>query len=343
MAAAISIDFLHPVLLTIAGCAALGSSWVVPSEIRTRRWWPWLAVAVGCVVAALTALVGLVPWFGKIHLAAYAVFMVAGFGVAFLVIRRPAAIIGVSAHNLLDCFLIAIVLGIVGARARYVYERWPTFLREAHGDVHRALVAAADLDAGGAVWYGGLLLATAGIAWYARYRRIPALAFADIVLPAVIAGLAVGRIGCLFNGCCYGAPTAMPWGIACARYPGQVVHPTQIYESLACALLAFGLLWFWRRRRRDGQVTFWAVVGYGLWRFTNEAMRGDHDAFAFGGAMTTSQATSAEMVLAAIVGAVAIGWYRRTTPAAATRAALVPGSRHAVEQPQPTQDGSRAS
>ena len=329
MAAAIAFEFLHPVLLTVAGFAALGFSWVVPADLHRRRWWPVLALAVGSVVAVVAALCGLVPWFGQIHLAAYALFLVAGFIVSFVVIRPRALAIGISQQTLIDCFLIAVVLGVVGARARYVYERWDTFLHEAHGDVHRALVAAADLDVGGAVGYGGLLLATVGVWLYARYRRVRTLAFADAIMPGLIAGLAVGRFGCYFNGCCYGAPTSMPWGVTCAHYPGQMVHPTQIYEALACAILASALIWFWARRRSDGQVTFFAMAGYGAWRFVNESLRGDHDAFAFGGAVTTSQATSLELILAALVGAAVIRWYRRTHPQAAELAAMVPGSRHA--------------
>ena len=329
MAAAIAFEFLHPVLLTVAGFAALGFSWLVPVEIQRRRWWPLLALAVGAVVASVAALCGLVPWFGQIHLAAYALFLIAGFLVALVFIRPRARAIGVSQQTLIDCFLIAVVLGVVGARARYVYERWDVFLRDAHGDVHRALVAAADLDVGGAVWYGGLLLATLGVWMYASYRRVRTLAFADAIMPGLIAGLAVGRLGCYFNGCCYGAPTSLPWGILCAHYPGQMVHPTQIYESLACSILAAALLWFWSRRRSDGQVTFFAVIGYGAWRFINESLRGDHDAFAFGGAVTTSQATSLQLILSAFIGAAVVIWYRRSHPQAAQLAAAVPGSRYA--------------
>ena len=329
MAAAIAFEFLHPVLLTVAGFAALGFSWLVPVEIQRRRWWPLLALAVGSMVAAMSALTGMVPWFGQIHLAAYAIFLVAGFVVSFVLIRPRTRAIGVSQQTLIDCFLIAVVLGVVGARARYVYERWDTFLLDAHGDIHRALVAAADLDVGGAVWYGGLFLATVGVWFYALYRRVRTLAFADAIMPGLIAGLAVGRFGCFFNGCCYGAPTSMPWGITCAHYPGQLVHPTQIYEALACGVLAVALMWFWSRRRYDGQVTFFAVVGYGAWRFMNESLRGDHDAFAFGGAVTTSQATSLELILAAFIGAAVVRWYRRTHPHAAELASAVPGSCHA--------------
>ena len=335
MAAAIAFEFLSPVWLALAGFSAFAFSWLVPGVIHARWWWPWLAAAVGAGVASLAALVGLVPWFGRLHLAVYALFLVAGFVLAFVLARRPTRLNGVSQQTLIDTFLIAMVLGVVGARIRYVYERWDVFMANAHGDVHQALVAAADLDAGGAVWYGGLFLATVGVWLYVRYRRIPTLAFADAILPGLVAGLAVGRIGCFFNGCCYGSPTDLPWGVSCAHYPHQLVHPTQLYETLACAMLAAGLLWFWYRRRHDGQVTFIAVVGYGAWRFVNEALRGDHDAFAFGSTITTSQATSLELILAACIFAGVIGWYRRRHPSAAQRAGLVPGSRHAMPAPAP--------
>ena len=76
-------------------------------------------------------------------------------------------------------------------------------------------------------------------------------------------------------------------------------------------------------------MTFFAVIGYGAWRFINESLRGDHDAFAFGGAVTTSQATSLQLILSAFIGAAVVIWYRRSHPQAAQLAAAVPGSRYA--------------
>lgn len=334
MAAAIAFDFLHPVLLAAAGFSALAAGWAAPPAWRSARWWPAVAVGAGAAFAALLALIGAVPWFGKLHLAAYAACMIGGFALAFLLTFRRAPLIGMSRAQLTDAFLIAVVLGVVGARIRYVYERWDQFLANAGGDLHKALVTAADIDRGGAVWYGGALLATIGISIYLRHRRIPLLAFADIALPALIGGLAVGRIGCLLNGCCYGAPTDLPWGISCAHYPGEAVHPTQVYESIACAVLAGILYWAWGRRRRDGQIAFWGVVGYAVWRFGNEALRGDHDAFAFGTGLTTSQATSIWLVLGAMVLATVVGAWRRRHPEALAAASRVPGSRHAPSSTQ---------
>src|SRR5207244_3785073 len=61
-------------------------------------------------------------------------------------------------------------------------------------------------------------------------------------LPLALA-MAVGRLGCFFNGCCYGTPTDLPWAVPFA-VDGQVVlcHPTQIYESLFHVFMVGGLL-----------------------------------------------------------------------------------------------------
>jgi phosphatidylglycerol---prolipoprotein diacylglyceryl transferase len=329
MTTVVSFPFLHPVLLTFGGVGAVVMAWSGPVAWRDRPWWPLASLATGAVLAGLIGAVGLVPWFGELHLAVYAICMLGGFLLALLLMRRRAPIIGMSSQMVIDCLVIAIILGVVGARLRYVYERWDRFLADAGGNVQQALVIAADLDRGGAVWYGGVLLASIGILAYLWWRRIAWLPAADLMMPAILAGLAIGRVGCWFNGCCYGAPTTLPWGVTCVHYPGQLVHPTQLYETAACLVLAAILWWFWRRRRSDGQVTILGLIGYGLWRFANESMRGDHDVFALAGRMTTSQFTSVLLVVGALLLALVLWWRRNWSSALAERATQVPGSRYA--------------
>lgn len=52
----------------------------------------------------------------------------------------------------------------------------------------------------------------------------------NLFAPAVAIGVAIGRLGCFFRGCCYGKPTDLPWGVNFGD--GVLRHPTQIYESL---------------------------------------------------------------------------------------------------------------
>ncbi len=50
-----------------------------------------------------------------------------------------------------------------------------------------------------------------GLFWWRR--RVPLLATADLIAPSMLLGLALGRVGCLLNGCCYGGPCDLPWGV----------------------------------------------------------------------------------------------------------------------------------
>ena len=291
MAADITVPFLHTAVLVTSA-----AGFAVLLRLLPVDWSPWKVWGVAALGGALlgggAAWIGLVPWRGELHLAAYAGFLLAGFGLAWWLLQRRAAQLGLQSRQMSDAVLLALVLGIVGARARYVWERWDA-LHVQHGDAVWSV--ALDLDRGGAVWYGGVLLATLGIIVLFRRWRAPLLTAADVVLPAVLMGLAIGRVGCFVNGCCFGAPTDLPWAVACPRPPHGPVHPTQLYEALMVVALGAGLWWWWTPRRLPGLVAALAMMGYGIWRFANESLRGDHDAFTVWpvvGRITTSQGTS---------------------------------------------------
>jgi phosphatidylglycerol:prolipoprotein diacylglycerol transferase len=83
--------------------------------------------------------------------------------------------------------------------------------------------------------------------------------------------MAVGRWGCFFNGCCYGAETTLPWG--CTFHDGLLRHPTQVYESLFHLWMAFILLLMLRTgvlRNHHLQVY---LISYGVYRFLTEYIR----------------------------------------------------------------------
>ena len=86
------------------------------------------------------------------------------------------------------------------------------------------------------------------------------------------AALAVGRWGCFFNGCCYGAVCNLPWGVTFAGIDG-VRHPTQIYEAVFHST-SFGLLWFIRKRGlwKTHQLQLY-LMAYCLFRFLTEWIR----------------------------------------------------------------------
>jgi phosphatidylglycerol:prolipoprotein diacylglycerol transferase len=326
-----TFPFLSPAWMGVALVGALLVATLVPESWRRT----WVVAAGGSGAASAAALAGLVPWTGQLHATAYALCMVAAFVAAYAATLPRARLLGIPERQLLDLFLLGLVGGIVGARLGEMWEQWPGFAqlpggrRMPWGDL---LAKAADIDSGGMVWYGGALVGGAFMVLYGWRARLRFLVLADLILPSTLLGLGLGRVGCFFNGCCYGRPTTLPWGI---RSPaGPCTHPTQLYETAACLVLAAGLIALWYRRRSQGQVALAAVLGYAAWRFLNESLRGDTVMTTFWGLfpVTTSQALSLDLALAASVAAVAIGLRRRRDAEARRLAADVPGSRH---QPRP--------
>lgn len=123
---------------------------------------------------------------------------------------------GIDAEQILSLAMGMFVCGIIGARLFYVIEYWeariqqPTLL----GTIQQAL----SYTEGGLVVYGSLIGATLAFLWFCRRSRFPPLALADLIAPSLAAGLALGRIGCLMNGCCYGGPTDVPYAVSFPRY-----------------------------------------------------------------------------------------------------------------------------
>ena len=129
---------------------------------------------------------------------------------------------------------------------------------------------------GGLSWFGGLIGGVGTGLWMLRRRRIPLMAGLAAATPALAAGHAIGRIGCFLVGDDYGRPSSLPWAVAFpdGRPPTTVpVHPTQLYEAAALAVLVW-LLIRWRQRGvSDVGVLGRYLVGAGGIRFVIEFVR----------------------------------------------------------------------
>lgn len=128
---------------------------------------------------------------------------------------------------------------------------------------------------GGLAYYGGFLFAAPVGLWYAKKKKLGVLRIADLTAPFIAFGLFFGRMGCFFNGCCFGAVTDVSWAM---HFPGHHVHrhPTQLYEA-AGALTIFAILYLVirPRKRAHGEVFASLLVLYALLRFNLEWIRAD--------------------------------------------------------------------
>ena len=225
---------------------------------------------------------------------------------------------GMNAGAIADMAVYVLIAGLVGAKLLLLVVEWGHYSRNP-----RELFS---LVQSGGVFYGGLIGALPVAWWYARKHALSGWQTADVLAPAVVIGQAVGRIGCLAAGCCHGRAAEVPWAISFSdEYANRVVgtplnvplHPTQIYESLACLVIFFILVAIAARKKFHGQVALAYVVLYGVARFVIEFYRGDVvRGSILDGALSTSQFIAILMVL----GAALVGPYaykkQRVAPAA---------------------------
>ena len=220
---------------------------------------------------------------------------------------------GLDAQRVMDLGILVIVSALVGAKLLLVIVDFDQFRADP--------AALFSIARSGGVFYGGLVVAVAAAFWYLRRHPMPFWPTCDVFAPGIALGHVVGRMGCFFAGCCWGRPTALPWGVTFTNplaaelvgTPlGVSLHPTQIYEAAAELLILVGLLAFERRGRPFPGRTFWAyMLVYAVSRFVIEFFRGDARGTVLG-TLSTSQFIA--VVLAPISVAMLVWLSRRTAP-----------------------------
>jgi phosphatidylglycerol:prolipoprotein diacylglycerol transferase len=256
---------------------------------------------------------------GPLVMPTYGILLVLGMLAGLWIVTRQARKAGLVPDTISDMAVYAIIAGLIGAKVLLLVVEWPFYSRNP-----RELLS---LFQSGGVFYGGLLGAIPVAFWYARRHRLDGWKTADVLAPGVAVGQAVGRLGCFMAGCCYGRPTDVPWAVTFTDlYANRNVgtpldtplHPTQIYESLACFLILGILLWMAPRKRFHGQVVLSYVTLYAVARFVIERFRGDAiRGFVLGGRLSTSQAIAIAMIVAVALVLPYLVRRKRVAPAAA--------------------------
>ena len=211
---------------------------------------------------------------GSFQLRSYGVMAAVGFLLAAWILGANSRRAGISRDDASSLLFTAMVSGIVGARLFYVVQFSSQF-RNNFWEIFR-------VDRGGLVFYGGFLLAIAALYCHCRIRKIDFIRALDLFAPAMAASHACGRIGCFLNGCCYGAPTDLPWGVVYPegafprlRYGAMALHPAQLYEAAWNFAVCGLFLWLLRRTPRGVPMSIYLAL-YGAFRFINEFWRGDN-------------------------------------------------------------------
>src|SRR4051795_911029 len=249
---------------------------------------------------------------GPVTVYTYGVLLAAAYLLGLQLARVRAKARGLDANRVLDLGIYIIISALIGAKLLLLVTDFKTFSTNP-----RELLT---LARAGGVFYGGLILAVAVALLYIRKVGLPLWTTTDVFAPGIALGHVVGRFGCLFAGCCYGKPTTLPWGItfsdpfAAANVGtplGVPLHPTQIYEAAAEALILAILLWTERKGKPFAGRTFWLyMLLYAISRFAIEFFRGDERGTV--GMFSTSQFIS--IVLAPLAIVMLVWLSRVTTP-----------------------------
>lgn len=148
---------------------------------------------------------------GPIPIRSYGLMMMVGFLVAVHLAARRARKCGANEETVVNLGLLSLVTGIIGARIFYVIHHWEQF-----GGESGLFFKIINLTAGGLEFYGGFITAIGAVIIYMAVTKRSMRWYLDILAPAIMVGLAFGRIGCFLNGCCWGSATQLPIGV---RFP----------------------------------------------------------------------------------------------------------------------------
>jgi phosphatidylglycerol:prolipoprotein diacylglycerol transferase len=234
--------------------------------------------------------------FGAIELGGRSIpLLIGGYGVMFAVAIVIAWLLATRLGSEIapripwtDLYFLTVLAGFLGARITNVLISLPAITSGRKTLVGTLL--------GGGVWFGGVVAGS--LAWYALARsyKLRPGQIGNLVFVVAPLAHAIGRVGCLLGGCCYGTECSLPWAVTytdpmARRLNGTPLdvplHPTVVYESLL-ELVNFALCYaLWKSKAKDWAIVILWMGLYGSERFLLEFLRGDPRGFL--GPLSTSQ------------------------------------------------------
>lgn len=212
--------------------------------------------------------------------------MALAFLVGSFVIFRRAKEEAFDEENFFDALIFTTISGLIGARVYCVLINFSQFGLDPLKWIWLTKYA-------GLCFHGALIGGAIGLWWLVdsgklgpAWRQAGFWQTADIAVFGLALGQAIARIGCFLNGCCYGKPTEVFWGVMFSGFE-EKRHPTQIYEALFALLIFCFLnkldrryrLFDWYKGKKDraepGFLFLFYLITYNFGRIILEIWRGD--------------------------------------------------------------------
>ena len=225
--------------------------------------------------------------FGFIQIPTF--YLVISLSVTFVLLLLNAALANnpkIDRKITFDLALIIMVTGFIGGRLAHIFYEEFAFYQEFPLEIFK-------FWKGGFVFYGGFLLSLISVFAFLRIKKQNFYFWADFLAPYLGLTYALGRIGCFFEGCCYGSHCELPWAIANR-------HPTQLYMVVAELVLVAAIVLLNKKKQlTTGLVFLLWVCGHSINRFVIEFYRED-DRGALIMNLSISQITSALILVSAL-------------------------------------------
>lgn len=204
---------------------------------------------------------------GPVTLYSYGLLIAFGFILATLLILRDSSRVGISRDDIFDCLISILVGGLIGGRLLFVLINHEFYLRDP--------IRIFFLNEGGMAIQGSLFAGALAGVIACRIKKIPFWRGSDLIAPYIALGQAIGRIGCFFNGCCYGVIYNGPFSVT---FPAEAVSrvPVQLYSSAVLLIIYFFLILARRNKPFDGYIFSLYLMAYGVFRFLMDFLRDDN-------------------------------------------------------------------
>lgn len=210
-----------------------------------------------------------------IRLGTYGICMVVGIFLAAFLAMRKAKKANVSPYDIIIVAAMALGVGLFCGGLLYAFVTYPV-----EWIIDQLLAGNFEILASGIVFYGGLIGGIFGALLGLKVAKCNTGNLLRCVMPFVPVGHAIGRLGCLFAGCCHGFEYE---GFLAVYYPNSIAglpadqgyFPVQLLEAVMNLGICALLLGYEKRAKRSFDMLFAYLACYGVSRFCLEMLRGD--------------------------------------------------------------------
>lgn len=203
----------------------------------------------------------------RFKIPSYSFFVTLGFIVGVLVYFKIARSEKKYNDNTIFIFAAALIFGIIGAKIPILISNYKLILDDPTNIV---------LYLSGRTVVGGLIGGTLGVIFIKKSLNIKERR-GNLIAPAAAIGIGIGRIGCFLQGCCYGKPTDLKFGV---DFGDNIYrHPTQIYEIIFHFSIFIILMFLRNKVKTPGKLFKLYVSTYFIFRFLTEFIRVENKVF----------------------------------------------------------------